>query len=529
MNIRYGDDNYLVRYLQAFLQEYYNKSLRVSGIYDKYTHSNLIKYLNLPNVQNIDVVYSSLLREYPDLFSYFIDHAGSTTIEFTSKSTSKETIDYMSSIKETIADFVYDLGWKVTEFTNYKNNDNEKFRIVVASSGRENRFPNGDMLCMINLFMNQYLYDYTISSSGSTGLINPNLDPDINYKLAIVADCEPDTYYTICHAYESIINLTVGSSPYNSNSDFTVNNNLSNVESFYLDSGSLYCYKTSSDCKTIIIQLQYGGMDSKSYVVNVPIKIGDINLDGSVDNEDVEVLSQYISSQNTENPVELSLQQLYAAYIDPTNNPIPPDKTIADRKPNNYDLIKLNNFVTGRISSLGTINFPNVVEANATTENIIMVSKGLFKDDSDSGFKAETYFPSPSYAKNPWMINDKLLNYILDMAITPYSDEEDIIYLQDLLSQLDPSVTFEHAGIFTEDMQDMIRAYQISNGIPFHTGYLDVQTEAMMIKEINNIGNANSIEYENVYLSSGDGYIIVEEGATSDDNCYLAVERISLT
>ena len=46
---------------------------------------------------------------------------------------------------------------------------------------------------------------------------------------------------------------------------------------------------------------------------------------------------------------------------------------------------------------------------------------------------------------------------------------------------------------------------------------------------LTNQGILNGIEYENVYLSSGDGYIIIGQGLTEDEEDYLVVERISLT
>ena len=66
MNINYGDTNLQVRYLEAFLQSEYSSTLRVSGIYDTYTHTNLIEYNNLPKVETVDVFYNHLIKDFYD-------------------------------------------------------------------------------------------------------------------------------------------------------------------------------------------------------------------------------------------------------------------------------------------------------------------------------------------------------------------------------------------------------------------------------------------------------------------------------
>ena len=70
MNISYGDTSLTIRYLEAFLQNEYNSTLRVSGIYDTYTHNNLVDYASLPEVLNANAMYEKLNLYYVGVWNY---------------------------------------------------------------------------------------------------------------------------------------------------------------------------------------------------------------------------------------------------------------------------------------------------------------------------------------------------------------------------------------------------------------------------------------------------------------------------
>ena len=67
MNIKFGMDNFYVRYLKRFLANELSQTNRVLGPFDKTDLSSLIKYLNLPNVQNMFVVRDKIQEQFPQL------------------------------------------------------------------------------------------------------------------------------------------------------------------------------------------------------------------------------------------------------------------------------------------------------------------------------------------------------------------------------------------------------------------------------------------------------------------------------
>ena len=71
MNIKFGMDNFYVRYLKRFLNNEMNEMTSVLGKFDKDDLSLLIKYLNLPNVKSMFEVHTDIKNEIPELDNKF--------------------------------------------------------------------------------------------------------------------------------------------------------------------------------------------------------------------------------------------------------------------------------------------------------------------------------------------------------------------------------------------------------------------------------------------------------------------------
>lgn len=208
MNINFGTENYIVRYLQTFLKDNYSKELVVTGKFNEETQEALVSYLELPNVEQLFDVERELLEKFPDLGRLFSIQENNDEIIFTSKVIDKETSDYIILTIDEIKSYLTSVGWEIDEYTDYVNwnfdingdnsidemdkqllynyvhnggylnseqlakadfnydgivdrqdlkllNDyviDDKLYIKVKSSGRVNYFPNKDMISMVNLF-----------------------------------------------------------------------------------------------------------------------------------------------------------------------------------------------------------------------------------------------------------------------------------------------------------------------------------------------------------------------------------------
>lgn len=458
MNLNYGDEHYIIRYLQAFLQENYSSTVNVSGVYDDDTHSALVSYLNLPNTENINVVQKLILDEYPDLLVKFMISRGSDDIIFISKSTNQDTKDYMESIESSLSSFVNNYGWVVTEFTNYNNSDVTKFKIVISSSGRENKFPNNELLCMVNRFDNNYYYNLCIRDSIG---IDDMIHTSTSYKIAIIP-CSPNQTFTIAHGYSRPTPIVIGSSQFYAEDITSGNLPVTDVIQVDLSSGSSVSYTTSSNCKNLIIQMPYTGLISEETIIaKVPIKLGDVNLDNTIDSTDRNLLSEFIKEDK-----EFKGAQFVAADIN------------QDGVVNNDDLALLDKFLDKEISALGIAYYNETIEKNTSNLSKLLVVSGDYSKDT------EMNIPFSSYATDPWMVHDKFINYLFDMSITKYSDTDTIYYLQKLIKAIYKEYSPEAVGKYDDELKRIIRDYQKFKKLSFTTGYLDVETEALMLKEI---------------------------------------------
>lgn len=473
MNLLYETNNYVVRYLQAFLQENYSTTVSISGIYDSVTHNSLLNYLRMPNVASVDIFQRDLKSEYPELFDYFVIYRNKDDITFVSKSNNDETKEYMNNIRYDLMDYSKKYGYLVSEFTNYNNSDVDKLRIVIKSSGRENVFPNKDMLCMINAFTNDYMYGMAIRDGvGQDDIIHTS----DHYKVAVIPS-EPNKEYTIAHGYTQVTPIVIASSQFYVDDLRKGDLRVDEVLQLDLGANNGVKYTTSSTCKNLLVQMPYAGsiLDGGSTSIRVPVLLGDLNLNGVVDQTDRDILASGLDPETGSAIREFKGAQFVAANMDM----IHVDEVTREQIIDNWDLAMLDDYLEGKISSLGVGYYDQIVTGDQGDLNKLLVVEGSYPDD--------IHIPVEDFSDSPWAVHDKFLNFLLKMAINPYSDTDDIATYQRLFKSLYNEYNYI-PGYYDDELKKKIKDFQINRGIKFATGYMDVETKSEISKLLLGVG-----------------------------------------
>ena len=250
MNIRYGMNNFYVKYLKRFLNNVLSRSTSVLGDFQIEDQRALIKYLNLPNTSTIFEVQQSLLENFDRLTELFNISLSDEEIIFKSKVISEDVTTYLQDNIEDIRKLCTSLGWSVKDVFNWIdlnydiNSDgsideldrkilnsiifngarydedimkkadinldgfptiddlhllddyinNNKIYFIVKSERRKNYFPNKDMLVFVNQFEGDFIDNYAIrSTDGTTDLIHENA----NTKIGLY-QCTPRSKSNYC-------------------------------------------------------------------------------------------------------------------------------------------------------------------------------------------------------------------------------------------------------------------------------------------------------------------------------------------
>jgi hypothetical protein len=369
MNVTFKDKTLPVRYLQAFLQIEFNNTLRISGIYDEYTHENLLKYLKLPKVLETYPVYELLITTYPALTNEdnFIIEQDTDEIFITSTKITDEVMNVVNSLRDTFADFLNNVGWEIVDFISYEDNS-EKVYINVAKENRTNILPK-ELLGMINQNINHYIPNYKIVGNE----IKEQSSEEEEHVLCVIP-CEPSKTYYI-HVGNGSTNYTIACS--STKITDTISEDFVVLEERQDNKVAPMLYTVSNSAHTIFI-------------------------DTKVDNDVSDVSDVYVN-----------------------------------------------------IWALDTIN---------GIDSDILESSNMFN--------------------SAWTINTKFFDYLYGQAITEYSDEMNLTILQEMLVKLYPSAKITIDGTWNTKMKLCIEDYQKKNNIPFCYGYLDAQTESLMLKDI---------------------------------------------
>ena len=268
MNIKFGMDNFYVRYLKRFLHQELNQdSNNILGKFDKKDLQQLVTYLNLPNVKNMFEVQKEIIEKFPLFATDFTIGLQNDIIVIKSKGIDEKYSKYLTDNLDAIKEYCKSVGWEVADINEWidaskdlnsdGNIDNEDVEILkdiilnnatysdsimkkadinldgkiddtdlsilndyilnsnlyisIKKSSRKNYFPNKDMLIFINQFEGTFLYDYAIRDQiGVDDIPHPNEEK--KYKIALYK-CYPGQKVTIAHNFNKSVHMVIGSSP----------------------------------------------------------------------------------------------------------------------------------------------------------------------------------------------------------------------------------------------------------------------------------------------------------------------------
>ena len=530
MNIKFGMDNFYVRYLKRFLNHELDMPTSLLGAFDKNDLQQVIKYLNLPNVKSMFEVQKEIQQKFTELKTLFNMRMKDDYIIYTSKSISSQSSDFLRQNIDNLKDYCNSVGWEIINISdwidmskdingdgnvdlldrqiisniiggntqkytddiikkadinldgyvdysdlalldNYMNNG--KLYLIIQQSSRKNYFPNKDMLIFINQFDGTFLYDWAIDDgSGDNRDDMPHISTVGGYKLALYA-CKPGQKVTIAHNSTQPVRLVIGGSRAHLKADIG-NFELSNIVDVTLKSGDYIQYTCTSqdegtgpDVNYLCIQCPSTyGNLSGSKKQTLQLDTGDINFDGRIDMEDYHLLARYTATGPGSEQYKWTPTPKQLAVMNCRKDETDPDITVRDAE-------YLYRFINGdpKIPSLGFSYYD--IEVSADYDSGVNVTNFLI---IDGHYDTDTNIPFLDFVNDDWIIHEKFFNYLFGIAINPYSSNEDIAYLQKLLQVFYPEHIYDsnyfQTGIYTTNMQNLLKEYQ-KQRISYTTGDLN--------------------------------------------------------
>ena len=524
MNIKFGMDNFYVRYLKKFLNQELGTPSALLGAFDKNDLKQLITYLNLPNVKTMFEVQKEIAQQFPELDSLFGKKLKDNDILYTSINIDAQTSEFLKNNIDKIRDFCESVGWELISIMDWVdlskdiNNDGSvdredrqilsniingqhydditlrradlnldgfvnstdlsildnylstgKLTLEIKQTNRKNYFPNKDMLIFVNQFDGTFLYNCAFrDTDGYDDYIHTNEF----YKIGLY-ECTPGQKITISHNSPQPVHLVIGSSPATLKSNVT-EFMLNNVIEIDLKSGDYVQYTCSSredgtgfDAHYVCIQCpsNYGNLSGQK-TTTLMLDTGDINFDGKIDMEDYHLLARYTASGPSADSYKWEPTAKQLAVMNVRKDETSPGVDIRDAQ-------YLYRFIQGdpAIPSLGYTYFDitenSDYEMGDNVENLLII---------DGHYDTETNIPFMEFVTDDWFIYEKFFNYLLGMAIHNYSTSSDITYLQKLLQEYYPNHVYDpnffYPGRYNDDMRNLLKKYQIEK-ISYTTGDLN--------------------------------------------------------
>ena len=529
MNIKFGTDNFYVRYLKRFLNHELQRNNSVLGEFDKNDLQLLISYLNLPNVEDMFIVQKQIEEKFPILQNSFNSNLKDDYITWTSKIISNEISTFLIENVTQIKEYCDSVGWELQNIQEWIdvnkdiNNDGVidskdrqilndviytqnphydevtikrcdlnldgtvdendllildnyiqtgQLTLTIKKSNRINYFPNKDMLVFINQFTGMFLYGYTIrDDNGVTDGADdvPHENKSKLYKIALYP-CQPGQKITIAHNNNKATRLVIGSCPMRLKQDI-IGNMLQNVVDITLKPGEGYQYTATST------QDGTGG-DARWICIQCPSNYS--NLSGS----GTSTITLNTGDINFDGKIDMEDYHLLANYTatGPGSEELhwtPTPKQLAVMNVDEthtgidvYDAVKLYKFIQGdpEIPSLGITYYTYTSGVETELDNVsnLLIIDGHYDRDVN--------IPFADFITDDWVIHEKFFNYLFGMAIHKYSNSEDITYLQKLLKVCYPNYIYMktpfYPGYYNDEMREIVKKYQTSK-VSYTTGDLN--------------------------------------------------------
>lgn len=554
-HINFNDEGLIIDNLQIFLRENECPTLCLSGVYDSATHKSLIRYLKKPNTESVYTVRDRIHAK----FTYreempphkLVDGGGilnfdneCTPYQITYRTKPTNTyysngIKFISEHIEELSEYVKTLGWSVTQYSTFGKGSTVANRlaaeIVISKTGITNRFPNADVLPMINLFEGLYIYNKCFISSTT---FEHYISDNSNYKIAVIP-CKPGDSFTIAHGYSAACEIAVA---YSEASIYEIKKAGHYVEHVVsrLDNSSngavnvgkhiVYDVPKDSSARYLLVQMPYRDDLTAYQTQKTIIHLGDVNQDGKVDAQDVMMLDKWVTENEKDQPhsVELSKTALIAANVtkdlDLDGNPL------VDR--NDVTILKAA-VESGNISILGTVEYEQNIRVSSTESDrlLVMYGKDVLNEDLN--------VPVNEFYVEPWAVHHQFIEYFLDRVIHPYSDIEDISWLQTNVRKLVGNYPIKYTGHY-DDVKDhttidYIKYNKSNNRYEYYRGsrYLGSYVESddnfktgSIIDATTGVVIATIANYNILINGKFDGRIIGTDGTIYSGNSQYSLRQI---
>lgn len=533
MNIKFGTDNFYVRYLKRFLNRELNITNTVLGEFDKNDLQTLISYLNLPNVEDMFVVQEQMEQQFPLLQNLFNIQLKDNFIIWTCKTISEEVSQFLIDNMEQFETYCKSVGWELYDMQEWVdlskdiNNDGiidnkdrqilnnviysqdthydediikrcdlnldgvvnsddlvildnyiqtGKLTLSIKKSDRTNYFPNKDMLVFVNQFDGTFLYGYTLRDDpGITDGVDDTVHENKSglYKIALY-QCQPGQKITIAHNNINTTRLVIGSCSMRLKQDI-IGNMLQNVVDIQLKPGEGYQYTTTSTADGT-------GSDARWVCIQCPSDYSNLNGTGTT------TITLETGDINFDGKIDMEDYHLLANYTakGPGSEELhwtPTAKQLAVMNVDEthsgidvYDAVKLYKFIQGDpdIPTLGITYYTYNSGEELALDNVsnLLIIDGHYDRDVN--------IPFMDFVTDGWVIHEKFFNYLFGMAIHKYSNSEDITYLQKLLKAYYPDYIYSvqpfYPGYYNEDMKQIVKKYQTSK-VSYTTGDLNMDNK----------------------------------------------------
>lgn len=462
MHINFDDENIIIQNLQAFLKRNFRNNLNISGVYDTDTHETLIQYLKTPNTVDVykirNLIHDNFIYRDVNPPHSLIDGGGianfdnqitPTSIIYYTKPINEcytNGVNFISNHIDEFSEFIKKYGWSIDRYSTLGSGDaldnRTRAEIHMIKSGINNYFPNADVLPMINLFGGKYIYNKSfVAPDTFTGYISDNN----KYKIAAIP-CSPGDTFTLTHGYSMACEMAVGYTDrplaYVKHAGCEVQKVVSRMENSIQGSvfpGTVQYYEIPENCNAtyLLVQMPYRDDLTSYQTQKTSVQLGDINMDGTVDMMDVNLLRQWVTAKekNLAPPFELTGKALIAANvtrdIDLDGNPIV----------NKDDVAVLSNAVeSGNTRALGFAEYEQQVRVSSSELDRLLVMYGELSSDENMNIPVDQFWIAP------WAVHEKFIQYFLKRVIHPYSDMEDIVWLQENIRQVFGTYNTRYTG-----------------------------------------------------------------------------------
>ena len=576
-HINFGDTGLIVQYIQNFLKDNYNKNIHLSDEYDKETHKALIDYLKLPEIMDPNDIKDLLIslftfkEEKPPhklingggIWNFNFDMTPNT-ITFWSRDINQcfnGAIEFISEHMDDVDKVCRLHGWKLSGYTSFKYNKNKideehKIKFIISKDNREQLLPASDVLKMINLSMNDYLLGkcFLDENNAYHGFIQ---DSSV-YKISYIP-AKPGETFTISHGYKYPCELAIA---YTNRTLLELKHeDLSSVENIVshlakskygeLNPGDyeIYTIPEDAECTYLLIQMPYKNNLISPESKKIRVKIGDINQDGIIDydpdnpDSDYRILKDYVDAIKEGKPHRtLSGANLLAANInqdiDANGNQIinEIDVELFRRKGEQHK--------NGDLLDFGETTYNKEIDLSESDYDRLLIIYGNIEENNyneNGEYDNHLNIPLEEFQTNPWIIHECFLSYILGMCIHKYSDQRDIVWLQDQIKLLDELYNPIRYGLYDEpsdylsndyiswnDTKALYEYYQ--NGL--YTGYVlvtknnDIQN-ATLRRENDNLKTNMKIINGRFFISNEwTGKFVLKNGLITSDDAKYSLKSI---